>query len=173
MIHKKKPLLILGLLLVLFAVRPLMAQEALVTTVPDDHLMNIEGNWFSCEFAHSQVPPEDDCKMFDDDGFSVSLGQIHHIKVTNSRETGCRHERYGQCFERTREGIVVSKDPVGTIRATMGGFAIKYWGCTQEYTMDERGKYFEIAPTGRRCLWTREKRYFVARYRGQLEVANN
>ncbi len=164
---------ILWILLAVYIVAPpVSARETLVATNANAGLMDIEGNWFSCEFAHSQIPPDDDCKMFDDDGFDVSQGEIFHIKAINSRETQCRHKRAGQCFKRTSEGIVISRDSVGTIRPTTSGFAIKYWGCTQEYTMSDRGNFFEVAPTGRRCMWTREKRYFVARYQGQIQVGD-
>jgi len=147
-----------------------LAAEASAATGAKGQVMDVEGAWFSCEFAHSQIPPDDDCKMLDDDGFLVAAGQIDHVKVTDSKQRGCRHERLGQCFERGRDKILVSRDPLGPIRATAAGFAITYWGCTQDYTMAQRGGYFEVAPAGRRCLWTKEKRYFVSRYRGRLEV---
>ncbi|MBC8267878.1 MAG: hypothetical protein H8E36_03930 [Rhodospirillaceae bacterium] len=150
---------------------------SLLLLAPADHAvaatstkMDVEGNWFSCEFAHSQIPPNDGCLMLDDDGFMVSNGQIDHVKVIDSREQGCRHQRLGQCFERNRDKVVVSRDNLGPIRATAEGFAITYWGCTQDYRMVPRAGYFEITPTSSKCLWTRDKRYFVYRYRGKLEV---
>jgi hypothetical protein len=146
------------------------AQEAQASGVQGGAVMDIEGNWFSCEFAHSQIPPDDGCKMLDDDGFIVSKGKIDHVKVTNSTQRDCRHQREGQCFQREREQITVSSDSVGPIRAIPDGFAITYWGCTQEYTMRSHQKYFEVAPKGSNCLWTRDKRYFMARYQGRLEV---
>ncbi len=165
--------IILGLLAALVLVSEAPAQESLASTGVKNGLMDIEGQWFSCEFAHSQIPPEDDCDMFDDDGFDVSNGRIFHIKVTNSEETGCRHQRRGQCFERHQEGLRVMRDEIGAISATGSGFAVNYWGCTQEYTMKQHAKYFEIAPTGKRCLWTKEKRYFVARYKGELALSKD
>lgn len=137
---------------------------------PEGQVMDVEGAWFSCEFAHSQIPPADGCKMLDDDGFMVAGGRIDHIKVTDSDQRGCRHQRFGQCFDRTQAKITVSRDPVGPIRATGDGFAITYWGCTQDYKMARRGDYFEVTPNGGHCLWTKDKRYFVSRYRGKLEI---
>jgi hypothetical protein len=133
-------------------------------------LMDVEGNWFSCEFAHSQIPPDDGCLLLDDDGFMVSNGQIAYVKVIDSREQGCRHQRLGQCFMRNRDKIVARRKNLGPIKATIEGFAITYWGCTQNYKMIRRADYFEITPTSSNCLWTRDKRYFVFRYRGNLEV---
>ena len=162
------------LLITLLPAQPLPAGtlEAASPT-ESERFMRIDGNWFSCEFAHSQIPPNDGCQMLDDDGFIVSRGKIIHIKVTNSPEINCRHERKGQCFKRDMDRIVVEKDPVGDIRPTAGGFAITYWGCTQEYAMHKRDGYFEVAPSGDRCLWTREKRYFITRYQGRLQTASN
>ena len=36
--------------------------------------LNIEGEWFLSEFAHSKTPPPDGCLMLDDDGFIVRDG---------------------------------------------------------------------------------------------------
>ena len=160
----------LVLIFLIFFGAGMTALPAHATTDGTGPTMNIDGHWFSCEFAHSQIPPEDNCKMFDDDGFIVSKGRIDHIKVTDSQQVNCRHQRLGQCFERTREKIIVSQDSVGPVRATKKGFAVTYWGCTQEYLMSKQADYFEISPTGRHCLWTRDKRYFVARFHGMVEV---
>lgn len=149
--------------------------KAVETSIPPEggRIMKIDGNWFSCEFAHSQIPPNDGCQMLDDDGFIVSKGKIVHIKVKNSPETNCRHDRKGQCFQRNMDEIVVEKDPLGEISPTAGGFAITYWGCTQEYAMHKRDGYFEVAPSGDHCLWTRDKRYFITRFQGRLQAASN
>ena len=148
----------------------MLADRVVATTESDSPTMDVEGVWFSCEFAHSQIAPEDGCKMLDDDGFLVANGQIDHVKVTDSKEQGCRHQRLGQCFERDRKKIIVSRDSVGPIRATAEGFAITYWGCTQGYTMARHPDFYEVTPSGRRCLWTSDKRYFVSRYRGVMEI---
>ena len=160
------------LIFILSLMTGVLAGWAQASTETGEGGINLDGNWFSCEFAHSQIPPDDGCKMLDDDGFMISKGRIDHIKVTDSRQVNCRHQRLGQCFDRVRPKIVVSRDSVGPIRATTQGFAITYWGCTQEYKMRKRGPYFEIAPKGKSCLWTRDKRYFVARYQGRLEVVD-
>lgn len=152
------------------SVCPDPAASAEASAPPEVPIMNIEGNWFSCEFAHSQIPPEDGCQMFDDDGFAVAKGKISHIKVTNSDQLNCRHERKGQCFERDKKDLVVTRDPVGAIRPTNIGFAVTYWGCTQEYLLQKRDGFFEVSPDGSRCLWTRDKRYFIARYKGPIRT---
>ena len=143
--------------------------QARSASVSEGRIWNIQGNWFSCEFAHSQIPPTDGCKMLDDDGFSIAKGIIDHIKVTDStEERGCRRERKGQCFKRDREQVVISRSQVGPINATKGGFKITYWGCAQTYSMSKHVGYFEIKPSGSRCLWARDKRYFISRYKGKV-----
>jgi len=137
-------------------------------SVSEGKIWNLQGNWFSCEFAHSQIPPTDGCKMLDDDGFSITKGSIDHIKVTDSTERACRGSKKGQCFERDREQIVISRSLVGPINAIKGGFEISYWGCTQTYTMQKHVGYFEVKPSGSRCLWARDKRYFISRYKGKV-----
>ena len=151
---------------------PFFVASLMVMSVQDASAapLNIDGDWFSCEYAHSRIPPEDDCRMLDDDGFRVSNGRIEHIKVKDSRELNCRHRRKGQCFLRDREKIVVSRDPLGPIRATEVGFSVTYWGCSQDYVMTDRGNFVEIVPAGRHCLWTKDKHYYVARYRGEVKA---
>ncbi len=148
----------------------LLIPAAAAAAAATNQIKDVEGNWFSCEFAHSQIPPDDGCRVLDDDGFMVSNGQIDHVKVIDSREQGCRHQRLGHCFERNRDKVVARSKNLGPIQATAEGFAITYWGCTQDYKMIKRADYFEITPISSNCLWTRDKRYFVYRYRGKLEV---
>jgi len=134
---------------------------------------SLNGLWFSCEYAHSQIPPEDGCVMLDDDGFRVTDGAIDHVKVMDSHEAECRGARAGNCFPRTTDAITVSSSRIGRIKPAGDGFTVSYWGCTQAYRMQERQGYFEIAPSGSRCYWTREKRYFMARYQGRMRVSGD
>ncbi len=135
-------------------------------------IMDLDGAWFSCEFAHSQIPPEDGCRMLDDDGFLIIDGAIDHIKVQNSRQTACRQNRVGNCFWRTRPEVIVERNAIGKLRPTEEGFQVDYWGCTQDYKMRQRSGFFEIRPVSGLCLWASDKRYFLARFNGQLKVTS-
>jgi len=135
-------------------------------------VMDLDGAWFSCEFAHSRIAPEDGCEMLDDDGFLVVGNTIDQIKVRDSKETACRHNRTGNCFRRDQPGVVVKRDSTGTFRPTADGFQIKYWGCAQDYKMAARNGYFEVKPAGDLCFWTSDKRYFLARFTGNIEFAS-
>jgi len=140
-------------------------------SVASSQVMNLDGAWFSCEFAHSQIAPEDGCLMLDDDGFLIAGDTIKQIKVSSSRETECRQNRYGNCFRRDLSGITVKPDSTGTFLPTEEGFKITYWGCAQDYKMDPQDGFFKVTPVGDLCYWTSDKSYFLARYNGVLEFA--
>ena len=130
----------------------------------------LDGVWFPCEFAHSKIPPPDGCRMLDDDGYMIRDGWIDHIKVQDSRERECRHQRLGQCFERQSKEIAVERTHIGRLDPSPDGFAISYFGCTQSYGITERAGFFEVAPDDDHCFWTSDKHYFVSRFPGQLRI---
>jgi len=142
-----------------------------VPVVASSPVMNLDGAWFSCEFAHSQIAPDDGCLMLDDDGFLIAGETVKQIKVSNSRETECRHKKYGNCFRRDLSGIIVKPDFTGTFLPMTDGFQISYWGCAQEYKMDPLDGFFKVTPVGDLCYWTSDKSYYLARYNGILEFA--
>ena len=131
---------------------------------------NLDGAWFACEFAHSQIAPDDNCKMLDDDGFLVAGQKVNHIKVLGSQEQACRQNRTGNCFKRDQAKVVVARDSTGTFRTTTDGFQIEYWGCSQEYKMSQRSGYYEVTPVDGLCYWASDKRYYLARYTGELKI---
>ena len=132
--------------------------------------VDLDGVWFACEFAHSRIAPDDDCRMLDDDGFMIAGQKINHIKVRDSQETACRQNRKGNCFRRDQAQVTVESDSAGTFRPTADGFQIKYWGCSQDYKLEQRGGYYQITPVDGLCYWTSDKSYFLARYTGDLRV---
>ncbi|MGB0465690.1 MAG: hypothetical protein ACPGJG_06820, partial [Candidatus Puniceispirillaceae bacterium] len=56
----------------------------------DETALRLEGVWFTCEFAQRQRPPDDECKMFDDEGFQLAEGRLRYIRMIGSTETACR-----------------------------------------------------------------------------------
>ena len=129
--------------------------------------------WFQCEFAHSKIPPDDDCRMLDDDGFLVVEDIIYHVKVSDSEETTCRGNRIGHCFLRPRPQITVDGDEIGSIVRTSTGFAVDFLGCTQHYKMTPQANFVKVAPDQEQCYWTPDKNYYVARYKGRLISTDN
>ncbi len=159
---------ILQVTLILMVIVPFAARSE---DVP--RLKNLsEGLWFRCEFAHSQIPPEDDCKMLDDDGFQVIKGVVHHVKILNSKETACRHKRVGNCFKRNESGLAAERSEIGPIKFSNQGAEVTWLGCMQKYNLLHRAHYIEIVPDVEQCWWTPDKRYFVARYIGEIRITS-
>ncbi len=131
---------------------------------------DFNGIWFRCEFAHSQIPPEDDCRMLDDDGFQVIKGVVHHVKITNSEETNCRHKRLGNCFLKNHTGLEAERSEIGPIDFSARSASVTWLGCTQKYGITRHPNYLDIAPAGELCWWASNKHYFVARYSGPLKI---
>ena len=91
------------------------------------------GIWFLCEFAHSKIPPEDQCNMLDDDGFQIIDGIVHRIKVINSKETGCRQDRIGNCLINTHVNLVAERYKIGPVKLIGNKIYITWLGCSQKY----------------------------------------
>lgn len=128
------------------------------------------GTWFLCEYAHSKIPPSDNCAMLDDDGFMVRDGVVFHVKVTDSQEANCRGDRAGNCFKRTVEKITTEFGRIGPIEVASSYLAVDYFGCIQSYDFSPKGSYVEIRPAEERCFWTPDKHYYLARYEGRIKL---
>jgi hypothetical protein len=134
-------------------------------------LINLsEGIWFRCEFAHSQIPPSDNCEMLDDDGFQVIKGVVHHVKILDSPETACRHNRVGNCFKKSQAGLSAKRSEIGPIKNLPKGVSVAWLGCAQLYHLITHPHFIEITPDVERCWWTPDKRYFVARYLDKIKI---
>lgn len=128
------------------------------------------GVWFTCEFAQSQRAPDDECQMFDDEGFEVRDGAFFYLRMLGSDETACRGNKKGQCFSANLPQISVSSRKIGKIKIGETSLAVRYLGCGQLYHFHDRGAFFEAIPDDKRCLWARDRRFYVARYEGVVEV---
>jgi len=131
---------------------------------------SLDGLWFSCEYAHSKTPPTDNCQVLDDDGFLIKGGKIAYVKIANGDQTGCRGDRAGQCFDRSRETLKARTMGIGEVTPTPDGGMISYLWCTQAYTVTRRETHAEVRPSGERCLWTSDKTYYVARWSGKITI---
>ena len=128
------------------------------------------GIWFTCEFAQRQRAPDDECQMFDDEGFEVKDGVFYYLRMLGSEETACRGNKKGQCFKAELPKISVSQREIGKIQIGETSLVVRYLGCGQLYHFHDRGAYFEAIPDDKRCLWARDRRFYVARYQGKVEV---
>ena len=126
------------------------------------------GAWFTCEFARSQTPPDDDCAMFDDEGFRFSDGRFTYVRITESNETACRGEKVGQCFRRDRPAISIKTSDRGKLDLGADRIRVSYLFCTQTFYFRDTEHYREIWPDEDRCFWARKRHFYIARYKGRI-----
>ena len=126
-----------------------------------------------CEYAHSNIPPDDQCYMLDDDGFQIIDGVVYRIKVINSKETKCRQGRIGNCLINTNANLVAERQKIGPIKLFENEVHITWLGCTQKYYTIPNYGYTEIRSDADKCWWTADKRYFVSRYVGKIRVISD
>ena len=128
------------------------------------------GFWFTCEFAQRQRPPDDECKMFDDEGFQLAEGRLRYIRMIGSTETTCRSNKKGQCFSSGTQAIRISRTDRGKLTLGKNQFKVRYFGCTQVFYFDDTSKYREIWPDKKRCFWASKRRFYIAPYEGKVTI---
>ena len=133
-----------------------------------DKLPALDGVWFTCEFTQSQTPPTDGCAMFDDEGFEARAGKIAYLRMTGSEEKNCKGQKKGQCFPASLPQITVSTKPIGQVRLADGRLYVTWYGCTQDYTLEQDTSFVTVRPDGKDCFWSRERYFYVAPYTGQV-----
>ena len=130
------------------------------------------GFWFTCEFANRQRPPDDSCRMFDDEGFQLAEGRLRYIRITESDEIRCRGQKKGQCFAADRPEITITRSDRGKLSLGKNQFKVRYFGCTQIYYFADRADYREIWPDQKRCFWASKRRFYIAPYKGKVTIAD-
>jgi hypothetical protein len=130
------------------------------------------GFWFTCEFANRQRPPDDGCRMFDDEGFQLAEGRLRYIRITESDEIRCRGQKKGQCFAADRPEITITRSDRGKLSLGKNQFKVRYFGCTQIYYFADRADYREIWPDQKRCFWASKRRFYIAPYKGKVTIAD-
>ena len=128
------------------------------------------GFWFTCEFAQRQRPPDDECKMFDDEGFQLAEGRLRYIRMVGSTETACRSNKKGQCFSSGTLAIRISRTDRGKLTLGKNQFKVRYFGCTQVFYFHDTKKYREIWPDKKRCFWASKRRFYIAPYKGEVTI---
>ena len=144
-----------------FGIAPAAAQE-------DDKWA---GTWFACEFASREAPPDDDCRMFDDEGFRFENGRLTYLRVIDSKEAGaCKKQREGQCFRRDAPRVTISTQDRGKLDIGQDQIEVRNFFCTQRFSVEDTEHYRRIRPQGKRCFWAGERNFFIARYHGEVTV---
>ncbi len=134
----------------------------------ETHPLRLEGVWFTCEFARSQSAPDDNCVMFDDEGFEVIDGELSYLRNEWSEETKCRGNKKGQCFLSSEPEISVSVKPVGKIGIDDNAIFVSYLACTQKFSIAQKDGFVEVIPDANRCFWAKKRHFYVSRYTGKL-----
>jgi hypothetical protein len=129
------------------------------------------GIWFICEFSQRQRAPDDDCQMFDDEGFQLADGRLSYLRITQSDETACRGKKKGQCFRRDRKDITVTKTNRGRLTLRENQFDVKFLGCTQTFYFADTEHYREMWPDEDRCFWASKRRFYIAPFDGNFSLA--
>jgi hypothetical protein len=129
------------------------------------------GIWFTCEFSRRMAPPEDRCKMFDDEGFEVVDGDFFYLRNRGSKETACRGGKTGQCFAASTPQISVSSRMIGKIEIAEDRLWVRWMGCRQLFHFQPQDGFYAVIPDAKRCYWAKERHFYVARYEGQVEKA--
>lgn len=127
-----------------------------------------DGTWFTCEFAQRQRAPDDGCAMFDDEGFRFSDGRLTYVRITASDETACRGEKVGQCFQRDRPSISITTADRGKLDILEDRIHVRYLFCKQVFYFRDTPDYREIWPDDDRCIWASKRRFYIARYNGEI-----
>ena len=127
-----------------------------------------DGVWFTCEFAQRANPPDDDCIMFDDEGFRVEENLFTYLRVKGSEETACRGNKKGQCFHSDTPKISVTKRRIGKIDIGPGWLKVRYLGCSQLYHVKAFDTFYEAIPDEKKCIWANKRQFYVARYKGEV-----
>ncbi len=130
----------------------------------------LDGLWFTCEYAHSQIPPSDDCAILDDDGFLVEGDYVWHMKVQDGDKQGCRGDRAGNCFKRDRKRVTAKKKKIGAAVRTSKGAIIEYLWCGQPYEISHGENFSEVRPVEPLCAWTSKKTYYISRWAGEVKL---
>ncbi len=144
-----------------------MMGPAFVHAEPQE-LSELEGVWFTCEFAKRTSPPEDNCVMFDDEGFLVEQGRVAYLRNLLSDESACKGNKKGQCFKAATASITVSRRPIGPVHAQENQLLVRFMGCTQRFDLQQEKHYFSVTPAENKCYWATKRHFYVARYKGKV-----
>ena len=161
--------LLFTIMIFLLAGLAMASHLRVASAVSDDQWTGI---WFTCEFAGRTTPPHDECAMLDDDGFvfDPEIGRVVQVKVTDSTETdACKKQHHGQCFRADTDSITVTERRQGKAIFTDTQMGLRLLGCTQIFHATVMDRFIELRPDAKRCLWAREKYFYVRRYDGMVK----
>ena len=128
----------------------------------------LTGAWFECEFSGKTSKPTDNCEMLDNDGFIFKDGIAAHISVVDSKETQCKKNKIGQCFDSRLQYIKIRKGRQDKVDFNKGKLILTFLGCGQVFHLKDKINYIEASPDKNKCFWAGKKVFFLKKYDGKL-----
>jgi len=135
-------------------------------------LERLTGVWFECEFSGKTSKPTDDCNMLDNDGFIFKNNIAAHISVVDSKETNCKKNKIGQCFDSKLKFIKIRKGRQDSVDFKNGKLILSFLGCGQVFHLDKKNNYVEAKPDKKKCFWAGKKIFYLKKYDGELIFQN-
>ena len=129
-----------------------------------------KGYWFECEFSEKTAPPIDQCEMLDDDGFNFKENVAINIKNISSKETKCKKNKIGQCFQSNTKSINVTVGRSDQVKFQDSNLILTFFGCSQKFELKNYINFIEAMPSKKKCFWTGKKHFYLKKYNGSVNI---
>ena len=130
----------------------------------------LKGYWFECEFSEKTVPPKDQCEMLDDDGFNFKGNVAINVKNISSKETKCKKNKIGQCFQSNTKSINVKIGRSDQVKFQDSHLILTFLGCSQKFELKNYKNFIEAMPDKKKCFWTGKKHFYLKKYDGSVNI---
>ena len=130
----------------------------------------LKGYWFECEFSGKTVPPKDQCEMLDDDGFNFKGNVAINVKNISSKETKCKKNKIGQCFQSNTKSINVTVGRSDQVKFQDSNLILTFLGCSQKFKLKNYKNFIQAMPNKKKCFWTGKKHFYLKKYNGSVNI---
>ena len=132
--------------------------------------LKLKGYWFECEFSEKTTPPNDKCEMLDDDGFNFKEDVAINIKNISSKETKCKKNKIGQCFQSNASSIDIKVGRSDKIKFQNSNLILTFFGCSQNFILKNYINFIEAIPDKKKCFWTGKKYFYLKKFNGSVNI---
>ena len=130
----------------------------------------LKGYWFECEFSEKTVPPKDQCEMLDNDGFNFKGNVAINVKNISSKETKCKKNKIGQCFQSNTKSINVTVGRSDQVKFQDSNLILTFLGCSQKFKLKNYINFIEAMPDKKKCFWTGKKHFYLKKFDGSVNI---
>ena len=130
----------------------------------------LKGYWFECEFSGKTVPPKDQCEMLDDDGFNFKGNVAINVKNVSSKETKCKKNKIGQCFQSNTKSINVTIGRSNQVKFQDSNLILTFLGCSQRFKLKNYINFVEARPDTKKCFWAGKKHFYLKKFAGSVII---